>query len=77
METHLPARWQVEILLFTVGVRGSVAEGTWYSNMERLGCEEGETRRLLRSLVIEALEEFDGMLSTRRVALGAVGNENR
>jgi len=65
----LPPNWQVETLLFTVGVRGSLAELTWQSTLACLGLDERQAARLERALISQALEEFDGLLGAWRAAL--------
>ena len=68
----LPPPWQVDTLLFTVGVRGSLAEITWQAALSRLGFDEGQVSRLERSLISQALAEFDGLLGTWRSALNTM-----
>jgi hypothetical protein len=69
MSRFLPPAWQVETLLFTVGVRGALAEITWQATLERLEFDEEQVSRLERSLISLALAEFDGLLGTWRAAL--------
>jgi hypothetical protein len=64
MSRFLPPAWQVETLLFTVGVRGSLAEITWQATLARLEFDEEQVSRLERSLILLALAEFDGLLGT-------------
>lgn len=72
MGRHLPFPWQVDTLLFTVGVRGSLEEITWRASLSRLGFDEGQVTRLERSLISQALAEFDGLLGTWRAALNTM-----
>ena len=64
MSRFLPPAWQVETLLFTVRVRGSLAEITWQATLARLEFDEEQVSRLERSLILLALAEFDGLLGT-------------
>jgi hypothetical protein len=74
MSHFLSPVWQVETLLFTVGVRGSLAEITRQAILASLGFDKGQVQvsRLECSLISLALEEFDRLLDTHRSALNTV-----
>ena len=53
MTELLPPGWSVEIVNFTVGIRGSFAETSWRAALTALGVSEAGVTRLMAELVIQ------------------------
>ena len=67
---QLPS-WSVEVLTFTMGVRGSFSEPVWQAHLERLGLTPGECPALMLDLVAACLQELDSLFKCRSYALQA------
>ena len=61
--------WSVEIVTFTLGVRGSYEEGSWTSHLAKFGLTGIKAAVLMQDLVTSCLHEHDEMLVTRAAAL--------
>ena len=66
MTELLPPGWSVEIVNFTVGIRGLLAETSW---LTALGVSEAGVTRLMTELVTQFLTELNELYSTRATAL--------
>ncbi len=62
-------RWEVVILTFTIGVRGSYDPNRWNTNLSRFGLTAVQTERLMRALVSQTLAELTDLYSGRYAAL--------
>ncbi len=69
MTELLPPGWSVEIINFTVGIRGSFAETSWRAALTALGVSEAGVKRLMAELVAQCLMELNELYSTRATAL--------
>ena len=69
MTELLPRGWSVEIVNFTLGIRGSFAESRWTAALTALGVSEAGVARLLAALVAQCLTELNELYSTRAAAL--------
>ncbi len=69
MTELLPPGWSVEIVNFTVGIRGSFAETSWRAALTALGVSEAGVKRLMAELVTQCLTELNELYSTRATAL--------
>ena len=67
---QLPS-WSVEVLTFTMGVRGSFSEPVWQAHLQRLGLKPGESAALMQDLVAACLQELDSLFKCRSYALQA------
>jgi hypothetical protein len=65
----LPNEWEVDILTFTLGVRGSFHETTWRTNLERLGLTGARFERLMPNIISQGLTELNGIYKVRSAAL--------
>ena len=61
--------WTVEIVAFTLGVRGSYHEPTWRAGMERFGLRGRDAKELMTELVTKCLAELDELYIVRSAAL--------
>ena len=69
MTELLPRGWSVEIVNFTVGIRGSFAESRWTTALTALGVSEAGVATLMAALVAQCLTELNTLYSTRAAAL--------
>ncbi len=69
MTELIPPGWSVEVVNFTVGIRGSFAETSWRAALTSLGVSEGGVTRLMAELVTQCLPELNELYSTRATAL--------
>ena len=59
----------LEIVPFSLGLRGSYEEGAWISQMAKFGLTGIKAAALMQDLVASYLNEHDGMQVTRAAAL--------
>jgi hypothetical protein len=69
MRTHLTQEWTVEILCFTLGVRGSYQEDQWTRNLTALGYPADDIPLLMTDLVLSALTQLNEVYKCRSSAL--------
>ena len=69
MRTHLTHEWTVEILCFTLGVRGSYHEDQWTRNLTALGYPADSIPLLMTDLVSAALTQLNEVYKCRSSAL--------
>jgi hypothetical protein len=69
MTELLPPGWSVEIVNFTVGIRGSFAETSWRAALTALGVSKAGVTLLMAELVTQCLKELNYLCSTRVTAL--------
>ena len=69
MTKLLPRGWSVEIVNFTLGIRGSFAESHWTAALTALGVSEAGVALLMAALVAQCLKELNELYSTRAAAL--------
>ena len=69
MTELLPRGWSVEVVNFTLGIRGSFAETCWTAALTGLGVSEAEVAHLMAALVAQCLAELNELYSTRAAAL--------
>ena len=69
MAGALPRGWSVEIVNFTLGIRGSYAETRWTAALTALGVSEAGVAHLMAALVTQCLTELNELYSTRAAAL--------
>jgi len=67
--TRLLPGWEVDILPFTVGIRGTIDELAWTERLGRLGLQGRATERVMLTLVKQALTELTAIYSCRQAAL--------
>lgn len=69
MRSHLTQEWTVEILCFTLGVRGSYHEEEWTRNLTSLGYPADDVPLLMTELVSAALTQLNELYKCRSSAL--------
>ena len=69
MAELLPRGWSVEVVNFTLGIRGSFTESCWTAALAGLGVSEAEVVHLMAALVAQCLTELNALYSTRAAAL--------
>ena len=69
MAGALPRGWSVEIVNFTLGIRGSYAEASWTAALTALGVSEAGVEHLMAALVTHCLTELNEIYLTRAAAL--------
>ena len=69
MAGALPRGWSVEIVNFTLGIRGSYAETRWTAALTALGVSEAGVAHLMAALVTQCLTELNELYLTRAAAL--------
>ena len=69
MRATLPRGWSVEIINFTLGIRGSFAETQWMAALTALGVPATRVTHLMTDLVAQCLTELNELYSTRAAAL--------
>ena len=65
---HL-AGWQLGIMTFTIGIRGSYDPDKWHANLTCFGLTAAQTDCLMRELVAQTLTELTDLYSVRYAAL--------
>ena len=76
MKAALPPEWSVEIVCFTLGIRGSNAESRWAASLAALGVTASGVTRLMTELVPTCLAELNAIYLTRSAALRQRANAN-
>ena len=61
--------WEVEILTFSIGIRGSYNANRWNTNLSLFGLTAAQTERLMQVLVSQTLTELTNLYNTRYAAL--------
>ena len=61
--------WEVDVIPFTLGVRGSIDELSWKAKLRRLGVSDAAADRLMLSIVKQVLTEMTSIYSVRQAAL--------
>jgi hypothetical protein len=61
--------WSVEILTFTLGIRGSYNEASWCRNLGAFGISEPDRKKLMYDLVSLSLDQLCDIYQTRQSAL--------
>ena len=61
--------WSVEVVPFTIGVRGSYEETAWAARLARFGLTGTQVTALMTDLVTNCLTEHDAILLTRIAAI--------
>ena len=61
--------WEVDVLPFTIGIRGSLDEEVWKARLGRLGLTNISAEKLMLALVKQALTELTEIYSIRQAAL--------
>jgi hypothetical protein len=74
MTEALPRGWSVEIVNFTLGIRGSFAETQWTAALASLGVSATGVTHLMEALVAQCLTELTELYSTRAAALRQQAN---
>jgi hypothetical protein len=69
MTEMLPRGWSVEIVNFTLGIRGSFAETRWTAALMALGVSAAGVVQLMEALVGQCRTELNVLYSTRAAAL--------
>ena len=59
----------MEVVNFTLGIRGSFAESCWTDALAGLGVSEAKVVHLMAALVAQCLTELNELYSTRAAAL--------
>ena len=67
--SHLMPGWEVDVIPFTLGVRGSIDELSWKAKLRRLGMPDAAADRLMLSIVKQVLTEMTSIYSVRQAAL--------
>jgi hypothetical protein len=65
----LGSSWTVQVLVFTLGVRGSYYEPVWRTTLEQFGLGSDEATKLMTELVTNCLAELDELYNVRSAAL--------
>ena len=76
VKAALPPEWSVEIVCFTLGIRGSYAESRWAASLAALGVTASGVTRLMTELVPTCLTELNAIYLTRSAALRQRANAN-
>lgn len=61
--------WSVEVVPFTIGVRGSYEETAWAARLAKFGLTGTQVTALMTDLVTNCLTEHDAILLTRIAAI--------
>ena len=69
LSTCLGEGWTVEVVPFTMGVRGSYHEPAWRAALGRFGLKDREVDKCMRALVVKCLEELNELYNVRFAAL--------
>ena len=62
-------KWEVSILTFSLGIRGSYIQDRWTAQLNRLGLMGVRVENLMESMVSQALKELTAIYSTRYAAI--------
>jgi hypothetical protein len=62
-------KWEVSILTFSLGIRGSYIPDRWTAQLNRLGLMAALVEKLMEGMVSQALQEMTAMYSTRYAAI--------
>ena len=69
LSSCLGVGWTVEIVTFTLGVRGSYHEPTWQAALDRFGLCGLEATEFMTELVTNCLAELDELYTVRSAAI--------
>ena len=61
--------WEVRILTFSLGIRGSYIPDRWTANLSELGMSGPRVEKLMEGMVSQALKELTAIYSTRYAAI--------
>ena len=61
--------WEVKILTFSLGIRGSYIPDRWTANLNELGMSGKRVEKLMEGMVSQALKELTAIYSTRYAAI--------
>ena len=61
--------WEVRILTFSLGIRGSYIPDRWTANLSELGMSGTRVEKLMEGMVSQALKELTAIYSTRYAAI--------
>ena len=61
--------WEVKILTFSLGIRGSYIPDRWTANLNKLGMLGARVEKLMKGMVSQALKELTAIYSTRYAAI--------
>ena len=61
--------WEVDVLPFTVGIRGTIDEAAWTARLGRLGLQGRAAEQVMLKLVKLALTELTAIYNCRQAAL--------
>jgi hypothetical protein len=67
--SQLLPEWEVDVLPFTVGIRGTLDEAAWKARLGRLGVQSTAAERLMLAMVKTALTELIAIYNCRAAAL--------
>ncbi len=62
-------KWEVSILTFSLGIRGSYIPHRWTVQLNRLGLVGARVEKLMEGMVSQALTELTAIYSTRYAAI--------
>jgi hypothetical protein len=62
-------KWEVSILTFSLGIRGSYTPYRWTAQLNRLGLVGAWVEKLMEGMVSQALTELTAIYSTRYAAI--------
>ena len=62
-------KWEVSILTFSLGIRGSYTPDRWTAQLNRLGLAGARVEKLMEGMVSQALTELTAIYSTRYAAI--------
>jgi hypothetical protein len=66
--TRFLAEWKVDILTFTLGIRGSFQEATWKANLDRFGITGARSDQIMKKMVSRCLTELNSLFNVHRAA---------
>ena len=61
--------WEVKILTFSLGIRGSYIPDRWIANLSELGMSGTRVEKLMEGMVSQTLKELTAIYSTRYAAI--------
>ena len=61
--------WEVKILTFGLGIRGSYIPDRWTANLNKLGMSGTRVEKLMEGMVSQMLKELTAIYSTRYAAI--------
>ena len=65
----VPGGWRVEIIPFTIGIRGSFHEPSWSRNLQALGVAQSNVSRIMEDVVFTTLKVLGEVYAARSYAL--------